>query len=69
MSRLKKLGENIAYYRRQKGWSQGFLAEKVDLSREYITRVERGQKNISLKKLFLIADTLNVKFYKLTNFD
>lgn len=63
------MGQNIAYYRRQKGWSQEFLAEKADLSREYITRIERGQKNISLKKLFLITDLLDVKFCELTNFD
>ena len=69
MSRLQILGKNIAYCRRQKGWSQEFLAEKADLSREYVTRVERGQKNISLKKLFLITDILDVKFSQLTNFD
>ena len=69
MSRLQILGQNIAYFRRLRGWSQEFLAEKADLSREYVTRVERGQKNISLKKLFLITDILDVKFSQLTNFD
>lgn len=68
MSRLKLLGENIAKYRQIKGWSQEKLSEVVDLSREYITRVENGQKNISLKKLFAIADALEVEFYRLTNF-
>lgn len=68
MSRLKFLGENIAKYRQQKKLSQEKLAELVDLSREYITRVERGQKNISLKKLFAIADALEVDFCMLTNF-
>lgn len=68
MSRLKILGQNIAKYRQQKNLSQEKLAEMVDLSREYITRVERGQKNISLKKLFAITDALNVKFCDLTNF-
>lgn len=68
MSRLDKLGKNIAKYRNAKGWSQEKLAEVVDLSREYITRVEKGQKNISLKKLFVIADALEVDFCNLTNF-
>ena len=68
MSRLQLLGENISKYRHQAGYSQEKLAEIVDLSREYITRVEKGQKNISLKKLFAIADALNVDFCKLTNF-
>ena len=69
MSRLKILGQNIAKYRQKKNLSQEKLAELVDLSREYVTRVERGQKNISLKKLFTIADALDVKFCELTNFD
>ncbi len=68
MSRLELLGQNIAKYRQQKKLSQEKLAELVDLSREYITRVERGQKNISLKKLFAIADALGVYFCDLTNF-
>jgi len=69
MSRLKQLGKNICKYREAKKFSQEFLAEKVDLSREYISRVENGQKNISLKKLFLIADVLEIKFSDLTDFD
>lgn len=68
MSRLKILGENIAKYRKQKGLSQEKLAEAVDLSREYIVRIERGQKNISLRKLFMIADVLNADFCELVNF-
>ncbi len=68
MSRLKLLGQNIAKYRQIRKLSQEKLAEMVDLSREYITRVENGQKNISLKKLFAIADALDVGFNQLTNF-
>lgn len=69
MSRLNLLGKNIRKYREAKKLSQELLAEKVDLSREYITRIENGQKNVSLKKLFAIADALGVKFSVLTNFD
>lgn len=69
MSRLKLLGKNIKKYREAKNFSQEFLAEKVNLSREYITRVENGQKFISLRKLFLLADVLDIKFSDLTNFD
>lgn len=68
MSRQKLLGENIKKYREQKGWSQAFLAEKLDLSTEYICRVERGQKYMSLRKLFELADILEIEFCDLTNF-
>ena len=69
MSRLEQLGQNIAKYRKEKQFSQEKLAEIVDWSREHITRVENGQKNISLKKLFAIADALNIGFNKLTDFE
>lgn len=69
MSRLKNLGKNIKKYRDAKGFSQEVLAEKVNLSREYITRIENGQKHVSLKKLFCLADVLGVKFSALTDFD
>ena len=44
------------------------LAEKAGLCREYIARVETGVKRISLKKLFEIADILNVACSDLINF-
>lgn len=68
MSRLKLLGNNIKTYRVAKGYTQDDLAEKVDLSREYIVRVEMGHKRISLKKLFEIADALEVDCSMLINF-
>ena len=69
MSRAKLLGLNIKKYRESCGLTQNQLAEMVDLSREYIADIERGLKNISLKKLYAIADTLNIKCSDLVNFD
>ena len=69
MTRLELLGQNIKKYREAKNLTQEALAEKIDLSREYIVRVERGQKYLSLKKLFLLTAILGVKFSDLTNFD
>jgi transcriptional regulator with XRE-family HTH domain len=68
MSRLKLLGNNIKKYRIAKGLTQENLAEMVDLSREYVIRVEMGHKRISLKKLFEIADALDVDCSMLINF-
>ena len=69
MSRLKLLGKNIKKFREQKKLSQEKLAELVDLSREYVVRVENGCKRISLKKLFEIADVLEVKCSDLVDFE
>lgn len=69
MTRLESLGKNIRKYREARNWTQEFLAEKVDLSREYIVRIEKGQKFVSLKKIFQIADALEVKLYVLIDFE
>ena len=69
MNNKKLLGKRIKELRKNAGFTQEKLAEMVDLSREYITRVERGQKNISLKKLFVIVDALNVKCSDLIDFE
>lgn len=69
MSRAKLLGTNIKKYRQLKGLTQNELAETVDLSREYIADIERGLKNISLKKLYAIVDALGVKCSDLFDFD
>ena len=69
MSRAKFLGQNIRKFREAKNFSQEALAEKLDLSKEYICRVERGQKHMSLKKLFELADVLEVEFRNLADFD
>ena len=68
MSRLKILGENIKKYRDLKGLRQIDLAVSLGVSCEYICRVERGQKFMSLRKLFELADLLEVDFCKLVNF-
>ncbi len=65
MSRLKILGENIKKYREDKGLRQIDLAVALGFSGEYICRVERGQKYISLRKLFQLADILNIEIEKL----
>ncbi|MBR1943613.1 helix-turn-helix transcriptional regulator [bacterium] len=62
------MGQNIKKYREKKFWTQSYLSEKLDISCEYLCRVERGQKYMSLKKLFELADILEVDFNKLTDF-
>lgn len=69
MSRLEALGKNIKKYRKSKNFSQNTLAELVDLSREHLAYIETGKEYISLRKLFLIADILEVSLSKLIDFD
>ncbi len=69
MTRLNLLGQNIKKYREQKGLSQNQLAELVELSREHVGSVETGKDFLSLRKLFEIADILEVPVKNFMNFD
>lgn len=43
--------------RRKLGLSQADLAKKMDVKREFISRIESGRQNITLETLYKIADT------------
>ena len=60
--RYKKIGQNIAKYRKEKGLSQEELANEVGISYSYIIRIEAPNvvKKMSLEVLFDIADFLQI---------
>ena len=51
----KHIGEKIKEIRCQKHMTQAELAERADISDNYISRVERGVKKASLGTLIKIA--------------
>ena len=69
MSRLNLLGANIRKYRKLRKLSQNQLAEILDFSREHIACIETGKEFISLRKLFDLADILDVPVKDFFNFD
>lgn len=64
----KKLGLNIAYYRKEQGLSQMQLADKIDISRTHMSRIENNDCAVSLDVIFSIAKALNVSVAKLFEF-
>ena len=66
--KFRKLGLNIAYYRKQKGMSQMELAEAVNISRTHMSRIETAECAISLDVIFDICDALDVTPTKLFDF-
>lgn len=42
------------------GLSQEGIADRAGLHRTYISSIERGQRNLSLENIFVIADALGV---------
>ncbi len=57
---LQTFGERVRDLRHILHISQEELAFRADLHRNYISDVERGQRNISLKAIYAIARGLNV---------
>ena len=66
--KYKRLGLNIAYYRKEKGLSQSQLAELVNISRTHMSRIETADCAVSLNVVFDICDVLCVKPCKIFDF-
>lgn len=63
-----KLGKRIRELRIKAGFTQDYLAEQADISSKYLSEVERGKVNISLKLLEKIAHTFAHELPELTDF-
>ena len=59
--KYKHLGLNIAYFRKEKGLSQIELAEKINISRTHMSRIETADCAVSLDVAFDICDALGIK--------
>lgn len=55
-----KLGAAIRHARMGLGLSQESLADECGLHRTYISSVERGERNVSLKNIMIIAKALKL---------
>lgn len=66
--KFHSLGLNIAYYRKMRGLSQLELAERVNISRTHMSRVETADCAVSLDVVFAICDALDVPPAKLFDF-
>jgi len=64
----RKLGQKIRIIRNMRGLSQEALAEKADLNRSFIGLLERGQTNITIKNLEMVANALDIEIKDLFNF-
>lgn len=58
--RLVDFGNRVREIRKEKGLSQETLASLADIDRSYMGHIERGEKNITLTKIYQISEALNV---------
>lgn len=65
MNILVSLGKRIQAIREKAGLTQEQLEEKTGVNTKYISAIERGQKNVTIKTLDKIANGLGVELYEL----
>ena len=62
------IGLNILHYRKEQGMTQMQLAEKADISRNHLQRIETAAGSCTLDTLIEIAQALNIPIKKLFEF-
>ncbi len=60
-STQQKIGKRLREIRTAKGWTQEKLEELSGLDRTYISDIERGVRNPSVKSIEKLAKALRVK--------
>lgn len=66
---LKKFGENLKKIREAKGFSQRSLASSCNVDHSHISRIEKGEKNITVLTILELSSALEVKPRKLLDFE
>lgn len=67
-SEYTKLGLNLSYYRKLRGYTQEQLAEMIDLEPDSISKIENAKVGASLDTLFALAKALGIAPQKLFDF-
>ena len=57
---LVAFGEKVRSMRKEKGLSQEAFAALAGIDRSYMGHIERGEKNITLTKIYQISNALKV---------
>ena len=62
---LERFGQRVRELRRAKGLSQEAFAAECGLDRTYMGGIERGERNLALRNINLIAKTLGMSLSEL----
>lgn len=68
LEKYRQLGLNIAFYRKQRGFSQLKLAEMIDISRTHMSRIETAECAVSLDVVFRLCEVLEITPKELFDF-
>ncbi len=65
---LQLFGLHLIQLRKVHGWSQERLALESGLARSYVGGIERGQRNLALINICILAEALGVTTGEMLNF-
>jgi len=60
-----RLGKRLRTLRKQREWTQVYMAEHVGMDRSFISDLENGRKEICIRNLELLAAAFNMTVSKL----
>lgn len=65
MDVVQLLGENVRHFRKLKGMTQEQLGLETEMERSYVSDLERGTRNPSVRALGRLAQALDVEPHRL----
>nr|WP_232100790.1 helix-turn-helix transcriptional regulator [Gimesia fumaroli] len=60
-----RFGQRVRELRKEQGYSQENFAYACELDRTYVGGIERGERNLTIRKIEQIADTLGISLSEL----
>ena len=67
MSTVKKVAANIRNARLYRNYSQDYLAMKLNISQNAYSKIELGYTRVTMRRLFVIAEVLEIDAAALLN--
>jgi len=62
---LERFGQRVRALRKEQGYSQEAFAAACELDRTYVGGIERGERNVALRNIEAIAQTLGISLAEL----
>lgn len=69
MDVVEILGRNVRHYRQLRGMTQEEVGLSIDMERSYVSDLERGKRNPSVRAVGRLAEALGVQPFELLRGD
>lgn len=69
MDKKELLGKRIKELRKQRGYTQDFLAEKLKIEPRQLSKLETGKHYPSFETIIALLETFNITFEELVSYE